>query len=50
VDAVLRADGRCEFLAVAPLSAGESATPVSAATAAERLAAESLSLPYPLPS
>jgi len=50
VDAVLRADGRCEFLAVAPLSEGESATPVSAATAAERLAAESLSLPYPLPS
>ena len=50
VDAVLRADGRCEFLAVAPLSEGESATRVPGATSAERLAAESLSLPYPLPS
>ena len=50
VDAALRTDGRCEFLAVAPLDAGESAAASSAASSAERLAAESLPLPYPLPS
>jgi len=50
VDAVLLADGRCEFLAVAPLDAGESAAAVPTAASVERLAAESLPLPYPLPS
>src|SRR6516165_7886697 len=50
VDAVQRADGRCEFLAVALLIEDESAPAISAATSGERLAAETLPLPYPLPS
>jgi folate-binding protein YgfZ len=51
VDAVQRADGRCEFLAVAPLIEDESAAVASdAAAAAERLDAETLPLPYSLPS
>ena len=47
VDAVQRADGSCEFLAVAPLQAdpGASAAPPSARI----LAARQLALPYPLP-
>ena len=51
VDAVLGADGRCEFLAVAPLIAAEP-EPVARASAVsgERLEAEALSLPYSLPS
>jgi folate-binding protein YgfZ len=49
VDAVPQPDGRCEFLAVAPLAESESAAAVPAAASAERLAAESLPLPYPLP-
>ena len=50
VDAVHRADGRCEFLAVAPLIEGESepAAPATTTTG-ERLEAETLPLPYPLP-
>jgi hypothetical protein len=50
VDAVLRADGRCEFLAVAPLIESESEPAVAAATSGERLAAATLPLPYPLPT
>jgi folate-binding protein YgfZ len=50
VDAVQRADGRCEFLAVAPLIEGESAPAAPEVTSGERLAAEPLPLPYPLPS
>jgi len=50
VDAVQRADGRCEFLAVAPLIEGDSAPPVPEAISGERLAVETLPLPYPLPS
>jgi tRNA-modifying protein YgfZ len=54
VDAVLLADGRREFLAVAPLIAGEPepATATTAATTAtdEHLEAETLPLPYPLPT
>ena len=50
VDAVQRADGSCEFLAVAPLIEDESAPASPEATSAERLAAETLPLPYPLPS
>jgi folate-binding protein YgfZ len=44
-------DGRCEFLAVAPLTAGPvSAEPAAdAEVAAPPLACESLSLPYPFP-
>jgi folate-binding protein YgfZ len=46
IDAVTRSDGRCEFLAVAPLpGAAPEATPQST----ERLAAHSLPLPYPFP-
>jgi tRNA-modifying protein YgfZ len=50
VDAVPRADGRCEFLAVGPLTESESAAvdPDAAAPGA-RLNAETLPLPYPLP-
>ena len=50
VDAVQRPDGRCEFLAVAPLIEDESAPAISATSSGERLAAETLPLPYPLPS
>ena len=52
VAAVVRADGRCEFLAVAPLAIGESAPGTAAATsiAGERFDAEALPLPYLLPS
>jgi folate-binding protein YgfZ len=51
VDAVQRADGRCEFLAVAPLIGDESAAVASdAAAPVERLNAETLPLPYSLPS
>jgi folate-binding protein YgfZ len=50
VDAVQRADGRCEFLAVAPLIEDESQPAVPEATSGERLAAETLPLPYSLPS
>ena len=50
VDAVLRADGRCEFLAVAPLAAGDSESVATGAAIAERLDAETLPLPYALPS
>ena len=52
-DAVQLADGRCEFLAVAPLAAAEAdaaqARP-SAAPGTAPLAAESLALPYALPA
>jgi hypothetical protein len=56
VDAVALADGRCEFLAVAPLEPGpgdaEGATAAGAAGAAGvgGLAAQALPLPYTLPS
>jgi folate-binding protein YgfZ len=50
VDAVQRADGRCEFLAVAPLIESEAAAPLPEVTSGLRLAAETLPLPYPLPS
>jgi len=50
VDAVQRPDGRCEFLAVAPLIEDESAPAISATSSGERLATETLPLPYPLPS
>jgi len=52
VEAVVLADGRCEFLAVAPLAIGESAPGTAAATsiAGERFDAQALPLPYPLPS
>jgi folate-binding protein YgfZ len=50
VDAVQRAGGRCEFLAVVPLISGESEPVAPGATMAERLAVEMLPLPYPLPS
>jgi folate-binding protein YgfZ len=50
VDAVQRADGRCEFLAVAPLIESEPAPAVPVAPAGERLAAETLPLPYLLPT
>jgi folate-binding Fe-S cluster repair protein YgfZ len=49
VDAAMQPDGRCEFLAVAPLpgSAAEtSAAPVGAAA----IEAEALALPYALPA
>jgi folate-binding protein YgfZ len=49
VDAVPLADGRCEFLAVAPLIEGESAPAAPEDTSVERLAAEALPLPYALP-
>jgi tRNA-modifying protein YgfZ len=47
VDAVVRGDGRSEFLAVAPLPAGASAPPED--RAGERLACQPLPLPYALP-
>jgi folate-binding protein YgfZ len=52
VEAVMLADGRCEFLAVAPLAIGESVQGTAAATsiAGERFDAQALPLPYPLPS
>ena len=50
VDAVQRADGRCEFLAVVPLITGESEPVAPGAAIAERLNAETLPLPYSLPS
>jgi folate-binding protein YgfZ len=52
VEAVVLADGRCEFLAVAPLTSSESAPGVAAGTshAGERFDAEALPLPYLLPS
>ena len=51
VDAVALVDGRCEFLAVAPLIPGEPEPVAGASTAPrERLEAEALPLPYPLPS
>jgi tRNA-modifying protein YgfZ len=43
IEATVLADGRCEFLAVAPLGAE------SASAAPETLAVEPLTLPYPLP-
>jgi len=55
VEAVTRADGRCEFLAVAPLSAGaredspEGGAKAADASAAAPLGARALPLPYPLP-
>jgi folate-binding protein YgfZ len=49
-DAVTRADGRCEFLAVAPLASMEHEAPeTGSGSATERLAAHGLPLPYPLP-
>jgi folate-binding protein YgfZ len=55
VDAVPRGDGRCEFLAVAPLESGASDTDgaeaaPAAAAGVGSFAAEALPLPYPLPS
>jgi len=52
VEAVVLADGRCEFLAVAPRAISESAPGAAAAvsTAGERFATEALTLPYLLPS
>jgi hypothetical protein len=50
VDAVQRAEGRCEFLAVVPLTGSESAPRAAEASSGEPLAAEALPLPYPLPS
>jgi folate-binding protein YgfZ len=56
VDSVQRADGRCEFLAVAALpgaaaetAEGGAATGKSASDTTRRLDAEALPLPYPLP-
>jgi tRNA-modifying protein YgfZ len=50
VDAVMLADGRCEFLAVAPLEAGEvDASPPAGPAATARVAAQTLPLPYALP-
>jgi folate-binding protein YgfZ len=51
VDSAARADGRSEFLAVAPLPgvSDPGATPESAAPAPDRLACEPLPLPYALP-
>ena len=52
VDAVALADGRCEFLAVAPLEPGETEAAVAAGSsraAAARLDVQALTLPYPLP-
>jgi hypothetical protein len=52
VDAAPRADGRCEFLAVAALAAGASEageSPPPAVPGAHALAAEQLALPYALP-
>jgi folate-binding protein YgfZ len=50
VDAVLLTDGRCEFLAVAPLVTSESEPVAPGVVIAERLNAETLPLPYSLPS
>ena len=50
VDAVQRADGSCEFLAVAPLIEDASTPTSPEATSGEGLAAETLPLPYPLPA
>jgi len=51
VDGAPLADGRCEFLAVAPLIAGEAESVAAAAPSLrERLEAETLPLPYPLPA
>jgi tRNA-modifying protein YgfZ len=52
VEAAVRADGRCEFLAVAPVVVGESAPAAAAgaSTPGERFDAEPLPLPYLLPS
>jgi folate-binding protein YgfZ len=51
VDAVLRADGRCEFLAVAPLAAGEAeAAPPTGPAGTDRVDAQTLPLPYAVPS
>ncbi|HEY2340417.1 MAG TPA: tRNA-modifying protein YgfZ, partial [Steroidobacteraceae bacterium] len=51
VDAVMLADGRCEFLAVAPLEAGEAdASPPAGLAATGHVAAQTLPLPYALPS
>jgi folate-binding protein YgfZ len=54
VEAVQRADGRCEFLAVAPIPAQEDAVDAAAADAAaaaagDPLPARALPLPYALP-
>jgi folate-binding protein YgfZ len=49
VEAVPRADGRCEFLAVAALASGASEPLAEAPRGASALAAEPLSLPYLLP-
>jgi len=49
VDSALRADGRCEFLAVAPLIGGSAdAERTTATSPGERLSAEPLPLPYAL--
>jgi folate-binding protein YgfZ len=51
VDAVMLADGRCEFLAVAPLEAGEADTsPPAGRAATGRVDAQTLPLPYAVPS
>jgi folate-binding protein YgfZ len=51
VDAVMLADGRCEFLAVAPLEAGEAdAAPPAGRATTGRVDAQTLPLPYALPS
>jgi tRNA-modifying protein YgfZ len=53
VEAVRRADGGCEFLAVAPLPGAaresENAVPAVAAADAQALPVRALALPYPLP-
>jgi tRNA-modifying protein YgfZ len=52
VDAVQRPDGRCEFLAVAPLAAEHAAAgeaPSASPSAAPRIDVEQLPLPYTLP-
>jgi len=50
VDAVLLSEGRCEFLAVAPLAAGEAdASPSALPAATGRVDAQTLPLPYALP-
>ena len=48
VEALQRPDGRCEFLAVAPLAAPE-ASEIAAAESNPALLAQPLPLPYPLP-
>src|SRR6516225_12414803 len=50
VDGVMLADGRCEFLAVAPLEAGETdGSPHAGLAAPGRVDAQTLPLPYALP-